>query len=72
LLGSEKVLVTINGVESEVPDGLSIEELIAAKSMLAGTLVIELNGEIVKQEQWKTTGVHSGDNMEVVRIIGGG
>jgi sulfur carrier protein len=66
------VLVTINGAKSEVPEGLSIEDLVIAKKMPKNMLIIELNGEIVKKEQWKTTGMNPGDSMEIVRIIGGG
>lgn len=66
------MLVTINGTESEIPAGLTIAELILAKKMPANTIIIELNGEIVKQEQWKATGINPGDSMEIVRIIGGG
>lgn len=66
------MLVKINGAASEVPEGLSIDELIVARKMPAGMLIVELNGEIIRKEQWKTTSVHPGDTMELVRIIGGG
>ena len=66
------MLVRINGKETEIPDSLSIKDLIQSKKLSASTLIIELNGEIVRREKWDSLKLNPDDNIELVRLIGGG
>jgi len=65
------MLITINGVQSEIFD-TSIRGLISARNLPDDAIIIELNGTIVTRELWESTSLNPDDNLEIIRIIGGG
>ncbi len=65
------MLVRINGNETEIADGSSVEELIRVRR-LPYTIVIELNGDIIKAGQWGSTKLNSGDKLEMIQLVVGG
>lgn len=64
--------VRINGEVEEIPDNSSVEDVLTARKLLRGAVVIELNGEIVKRDRWAGLRLNSDDNLELIRMIGGG
>ncbi|WP_320674964.1 sulfur carrier protein ThiS [Prochlorococcus sp. MIT 1341] len=36
------------------------------------TVVVELNGSILRSDQWESQGLKEGDVIEIVTIVGGG
>ncbi len=63
--------IRINGEMEEVPDNSSVEDVLNSRRV-KGAVIIELNGEIVKRENWASSRLNSDDNLELVRMIGGG
>ena len=61
----------VNGVEEECACA-TLAELVAAKGLAAGSLVLELNGMIIRQEHWQVTALHDGDQVELLNFVGGG
>lgn len=66
------VTVQVNGEPREVPQGLSVTQLVAHLGLTASRLAIERNLEIVPRGQWGTTLVSGGDRFEIVHLVGGG
>ncbi|MBI4431178.1 MAG: sulfur carrier protein ThiS [Candidatus Omnitrophica bacterium] len=64
--------VRLNGELKEIKEGLSIEELLNVLGFHARAVVVELNRSIVRFPQFGSTALKSGDEVEVVRIVGGG
>ena len=64
--------ITLNGEDREIPDGLTVAELLAHLSIRAGRVAIERNLEILSRENWESTAVAAGDRFEVVHFVGGG
>ncbi|MBM2825287.1 MAG: thiamine biosynthesis protein ThiS [Dehalococcoidales bacterium] len=62
----------INGAVAELADNASIRDLLLAKKLPGEIVIIELNGEIIKREKWESLKLSSNDNLEIIRIIGGG
>ena len=62
----------INGQEREFPSPLSLAALVESLGMQAGRVAVELNRNIVPREQWATTSLAEGDQLEVVHFVGGG
>ena len=63
--------ITVNGsLEACAP--CSLAQLVAAKGLIARSLVIELNQQIIKQEDWDSTSLHDGDILELLSFVGGG
>lgn len=66
------VQVKINGALAEIPDTYSIDDLLLARKLPRDIVIIELNGEIIKREQWESLKFNPSDSLEIIRIIGGG
>jgi sulfur carrier protein len=64
--------VTINGEPREVPEGLTVQALIAHLGMNDGRIAIERNLGILPRAQWKETQVQANDRYEIVHFVGGG
>lgn len=66
------MLVLLNGRESDLPEGMTVADLIAQKNLRPGTLLVELNGELVKQDAWPDIVLKEEDRLEILRFVGGG
>lgn len=68
-------VLKVNGIEKqfgagELPDTLS--ELLEYLDVNAATVVAEVEGEIVAREDFMKTQLHSGQTIELMRLMGGG
>jgi len=62
----------INGEPREVPEGHSVTALLADLGFRAGGIALEHNGAILDAAQFATTTLAEGDNLELIRFVGGG
>ncbi|MDR2549090.1 MAG: sulfur carrier protein ThiS [Desulfobulbus sp.] len=63
--------IVVNGVKETVP-ARTVAELVAEKGLAVGSLVVELNQQIITQEQWPHTWLQAGDRLELLSFVGGG
>lgn len=63
--------IWINGQREEIGPW-TIDRLVADKELQAGSLVVELNREIIKQNQWQEVYLQDGDKLELLSFVGGG
>ena len=63
--------ITING-KPETIEPCSIERLVHQKGLNSESLVVELNMQIIKQDQWPQTQLNDGDTLELLSFVGGG
>jgi thiazole synthase len=66
------VTVTLNGKRRQVPEGLTLFELLHELDVQPSRVVVEHNREIRRKEDFKTTKVRDGDELELVYFVGGG
>jgi len=64
--------VVINGEGRDIPDNLSIEELLRHLELRMERVAVERNREIVKREHWGAVPLEEGDRLEIVHLVGGG
>ena len=64
-------MVNINGAEVAAA-GQSVAEYLAAAGYDPQRVAVERNGEIVPKARYGETILAEGDQMEVVRFVGGG
>lgn len=64
--------ITVNGVPSECPAGLSVEELLRHLNLPAERVAVERNREIVRRDRRAAQPVHPEDVFEIVTFVGGG
>jgi thiamine biosynthesis protein ThiS len=66
------VKIKVNGEAREVPDGLSVANLLAHLEMNTGRVAVERNLDVLPRARWGDTFVADGDSYEIVQLIGGG
>ena len=64
--------LTVNGAPSEVPDGLTVRDLIAHLQLEGGPVAVERNLEVVPRAEHATVRLTEGDVLEIVHFVGGG
>ncbi len=68
----ESIQVQVNGKEREVQSGLSVHEFVESFDLNPLLIVVELNREILRRDQFKDVQVSEGDAVELVHFVGGG
>ena len=63
---------TINGEERELPDGTTIEQLLAILEMSDAVCAIEVDKQLVPNRQRGERVLEDGQRVEIVTLIGGG
>ena len=64
--------VTVNGKPMELPEGLSVEDLLARLKVRREFTAVALNREVTPKAQYASTVLADGDKVEIVRPMGGG
>ncbi len=64
--------VTVNGKPMEIPDGLTIDGLLAHLSVKREFTAVAVNTEITPRADFAGTVLTEGDRVEIVRPMGGG
>jgi sulfur carrier protein len=64
--------VTVNGKSMELPDGLSIEDLLLRLKVRREFTAVALNREVAQRSLYAETKLQAGDKVEIVHPMGGG
>ena len=64
--------IMLNGAPHQVAPGATLADLIEALALSDQALALAVNRNVVPRQQWRERGVQQGDQVEVVRAIGGG
>ena len=64
--------VSVNGEDYELPEALTVAELVERVGLGDRRIALEVNREIVPRGEYAATRLHEGDRVEIVRAIGGG
>lgn len=64
--------VTVNGTPREVPEGTTVQGLLADIGLAMPKVAVERNREIVTRSLYAETALTDGDILEIVHFIGGG
>jgi sulfur carrier protein len=62
----------INGEVHDFSAPLALSALVEQLGMKPDRVAVELNRNIVPREQWATTNLAEGDQLEIVHFVGGG
>lgn len=64
--------ITLNGQKKETPSSQSLGEVVNRFCASPAVLIAEVNGTIVKKNQWDEIRINDGDTIELVSFVGGG
>ena len=65
-------IILNNNPESFDRDQCTVEELLKLKNFTFKMLIIKINGNLVKKEEYTTALVQDGDDVNVLHLISGG
>lgn len=63
--------ITVNGEARDLPDGATIDALLADMKLTPDKVAVELNRRLVRAANYSTP-LKDGDIVEVVTFVGGG
>lgn len=64
--------LTLNGRSREVPAGTRLVSLLDDLGIDRRLVAVALNGDVLARERYDEIVLREGDNVEVVRMVGGG
>ena len=64
--------VTVNGKPMELPEGLSVEDLLARLKVRREFTAVALNREVTQRARYAEIRLIEGDKIEIVHPMGGG
>lgn len=66
------MVITLNGQKRDVPDGITILDLLRRFDVQPERVAVELNLDVVKKADYGQRMLKHGDSVEVVSFMGGG
>lgn len=64
--------ITVNGQKRTAPEGQNLLAFLQSLDLDPARVAVELDGRIVRKEDWPGTPLHAGATLEVVQFVGGG
>jgi len=64
--------IYVNGEQHDLPDNLSLAELLVRLEIPSNRVAIELNKTVIRRQEWDLTRLHDKDRVEIVHFVGGG
>lgn len=64
--------VRVNGEEKELAEGATVTALLASMSLEASGIAVAVNMEVVRRGAYGDARLAEGDEVEIVRAVGGG
>lgn len=64
--------IILNGKETDNDTFKNLEELVTSSVAKIEGIVVELNGKIVRKNQWKEQPLKEDDKIELIQFVGGG
>jgi len=64
--------VTVNGVAQDLPDEITVLQLLETMNLLPARVAVERNLAIVDRAQFGVLRLQTGDQIEIIGFVGGG
>lgn len=64
--------ITLNGQFKEISGAANLQNIIEQFCKDTLHVIAEVNGDIIKRQQWTQRQISEGDTVELVNIVGGG
>lgn len=67
-----RVQILCNGRQQDIDQGTTLADLLADLELPADSVVAEINQKIIDRDQYETLKLTQGDQVELIRFVGGG
>ncbi len=65
-------MIKVNGEAVNGMDGVTVSELLSGRGYKTVFIAVELNGAVVKKDEYADCVLKDGDTVEIVNFVGGG
>jgi thiamine biosynthesis protein ThiS len=66
------MFLKVNGARVELPEGTTVQVLVAGRNLSPGMAVVEVNLSILPASAWPDHVLRENDEVEVLAFMGGG
>ncbi|TWU39892.1 sulfur carrier protein ThiS [Novipirellula aureliae] len=66
------ISITVNGQPVEIETTMSVKQMLNTIEVPPNYLAVEVNADVVVREDYATTMINDGDEVELVTLVGGG
>ena len=70
--GASNVTIVLNGETRGVPAGATVLALLETIGIAPGRVAVEVNGRVVRRDDYLRLVLRDNDKLEVVHLVGGG
>ncbi len=64
--------IVINGIKQQIPQASNLLQLLQRFELAPERIAVEINLTVIDREAYDATVLHDGDQIEIIRFIGGG
>ncbi len=64
--------IQVNGESRAAPPGATVLALLETLGLAPGRVAVELNGRVMRRDEFTRVALRDGDRVEVVQFVGGG
>lgn len=68
----ERKMITINGEKKEIESGATVLEVLKGLGLKPEVVAVELNGKLLRREDYEAVSVSEGDELEYLYYMAGG
>lgn len=65
-------MIRLNGSNCDWHEGMTVESLLKEKKFTYPRITIVINEKIIQPEEYSTTPIKNGDNVQVIHLMAGG
>ena len=65
-------MIIVNGKEFPWEEGMTVAKLLELKKYAYPRITVKINDEFVRDENFKTTIIHDGDDVKCIHLMAGG
>ncbi|WP_248886099.1 sulfur carrier protein ThiS [Acidithiobacillus acidisediminis] len=69
---TQKITIQVNGLQQMLPAGSNVLALLDMLALTGKRVAVERNGGVVPRSEQESTVLLEGDQIEVIRAVGGG
>jgi sulfur carrier protein len=65
-------MIMVNGREFHYEEGLTVANLLQKKGYTFRMITVKINGNVIKKDEYETTLINDGDNVQILHHVAGG
>jgi sulfur carrier protein len=65
-------MITLNNRPYPYTEGMTVKSLMDENNFVFKEIIVNINGEIIREEDWLTTPISDGDDVKMIHVFGGG